>query len=394
MKKNHKKYIIFTILLLLQFYVSNASQLKRDLGIIHLNKKEYISLYDFHETFKGNSSYDIISGRGKIFFKGSLAVYQVGLSIMIIDNKIEKSDYPIAFNKGEILLPTGFFKSLIVHFYPDYIVERKGDRFYIIKKKEILSERQADQIQISRKPPQKKPGADVIKFIVLDPGHGGKDPGAVGKGGFKEKRITLGISIQVEKYLKRRLKGIKIYQTRKKDVFIELAKRAEKANKLLKRGKNGIFVSIHVNASIVKNISGFETYFLSQNPSNDDARTTAALENNVVILEEKTRKDTYSDIEHIQALMLTTQIQKESSVLANCIQNQLDKKIWESKSKGVKKADFFVLRGALMPAVLVEVGFISHYKEAKRLKNKKYQKKIAQGIGNGIIQFIKKYNEI
>ena len=163
---------------------------------------------------------------------------------------------------------------------------------------------------------------------------------------------------------------------------------------MLKNNVNGIFVSIHANASISSKISGFETYFLSQNPTNEDARTTAALENNVVILEDRSRRKSYNDVDLIEALMITTQIQKESAMLAQHIQKGMDKRIWEFKSRGVKKADFFVLRGALMPAVLVEMGYMSNRRELSYLKKTGYQRKVAEGIGRGIIEFIKKYNKM
>ena len=100
-------------------------------------------------------------------------------------------------------------------------------------------------------------------------------------------------------------------------------KRTEIANGLLKEKQNGIFISIHVNAHLSKRISGFETYFLSQNPTNEEARNTAALENNVIVLENKIgSKKHYGDIDYIEAMMLTTQILKESSMLANSIQRE------------------------------------------------------------------------
>jgi len=155
-------------------------------------------------------------------------------------------------------------------------------------------------------------------------------------------------------------------------------------------------LSIHVNASISNKISGYETYFLSQNPTNDDARNTAALENNVIVLEEKSgrSKKRYDDVDYIEAMMLTTQIQKESSLLALSVQRGMSKSNRIFKSRGVRKADFFVLRGVLMPAVLVEVGFITNMKESKYLQSRSHQMKIAEGIADGVSEFIKKYNRM
>ncbi|HPG52629.1 MAG TPA: N-acetylmuramoyl-L-alanine amidase, partial [Spirochaetota bacterium] len=138
-----------------------------------------------------------------------------------------------------------------------------------------------------------------------------------------------------------------------------------------------------------------ETFFLSQNPTNEDARNTAALENNVIILEEKSmQKKNFDDVDYIEAMMLTTQIQKESAALAGAIQDGLAKNSPQFVSRGVKKADFFVLRGALMPAALVEIGYISHAKEARSLQKESHQREIADGITAGIMHFISRYNSL
>ncbi|MDY6933598.1 MAG: N-acetylmuramoyl-L-alanine amidase [Spirochaetota bacterium] len=359
-----------------------------------MNRRQYISLYEFIEAFDINNSYDVIIGRGKLFYKGSYVVYQVGFSIILVNGVLEKSDYPIIQKNGEILFPIRIISSILGHLYPYLSFKIRGRSYCLYYKKRVSPGGQGKPAKGEiDKDTNKLLKKDKIDFIVIDPGHGGKDPGAIGKGGLKEKWITLKISKHLERYLKRRMKKIKIRLTRGSDKFLELEKRTDIANNLLKLRGNGIFLSIHVNASISQRISGFETYFLSPNPTNEEARATAALENNVIILENKSKRKFYDDVEYIEAIMLTTQIQKESLMLAKCVQQEMDRKIWEFKSKGVKKADFFVLRGTLMPAILVEVGFITNNKEAKLLKNSSYQKRIANGIGDGIISFIRKYNK-
>jgi N-acetylmuramoyl-L-alanine amidase len=196
--------------------------------------------------------------------------------------------------------------------------------------------------------------------------------------------------------LKEKFKNIRVRLTRRSDKFIELSTRTDIANGMLKKNENGIFLSIHVNASISKKISGYETFFLSQNPTNEEARNTAALENNVVVLEEKSGKGKkkYEDIDYIEATMLTTQIQKESSLLARSIQKGMSRNNKNFKSRGIKKADFFVLRGVLIPAALVEVGFITNKRNAQYLNKSQHQKIIARGIMEGIQIFLKRYNKL
>lgn len=368
-----------------------------NLKIIEAGNKKYVSMHDLTNSLNFQNSFDIITGRGKLFLKGAVAVYQTDLSIMLINNKLIKTQYPVIREEGDVLFPLYFFEKIIDELYPGHTYTQKQNIIYLMDKSAAVEAppKQTLKENKEQKPKEIMPpsAADKITFLIIDPGHGGKDPGAIGKGGVKEKRITLKIAFYLEEYLKTRLKSIKIQSTRKSDQFIDLSRRTEIANKLLSKNENGLFVSIHVNASILPSVSGFETYFLSQNPSNEEARATAALENNVIILEENSKRKKYNDVEHIEAIMLTTQIQRESNSLANMIQKYLDKKISESSSKGVKKADFFVLRDALMPATLVEVGYISNSKELKKLIQGDYQKKIAQGIGDGIIQFIKDYNK-
>lgn len=383
-------FLIFVFFLLFS-NLSLYSQESKKVKILVNQNSEYLSIYDLVKKYSIDNSFDIVSQRGKLYFGEHTAIYQVGFSIILVDGVLVKSWYPIIRKRGEILFPLSIGEDLLKMFFPDSILKRKSGFIFTSKRinqGSIISKKNDDD--------RKKYGSpkkDRIGFIVIDPGHGGKDPGAIGRGKVQEKRITLLVSKYLKSILKRRIKNINVILTRSSDRFIELGKRTEIANRLLQNKKNGLLVSIHVNASVSKRISGFETYFLSQNPTNEDARTTAALENNVVVLEGRSKKS-YDDVSHVEALMLTTQIQKESSMAAKSIQRSMDKAIWRFKSRGVKKADFFVLRGALMPAVLVELGYISNRKEMRYLKRSSYQKKIAQGIANGIVSFIKKYNKI
>jgi len=364
-----------------------ASDERLEIRIQNYRGKQYVSLYDLNRATSLESTYDFILQRGKIYRGNSYAVYQPGLSVAIIDGALTQMDYPVERVRGEVLLPLELSSAILSRFYPAYEVKLKPPYLHVNR--------------LIRKPPPadyRKPrepvhtSRDTIRFLVIDAGHGGKDPGAIGKGNVREKVINLKLSRMVRDELRRRLKDVRIIMTRDDDRFIELGKRTEIANRQLKKGTNGIFVSIHVNASVSHKVSGFETYFLSQNPTNEEARSTAALENNVVILEDEKSRKKYRDADLIEALMITTQIQKESSMLAHSVQKGMDKKIWEFKSRGVKKADFFVLRGALMPSILVEVGYLTNSKERGYILKSSYQKKISRGIASGIVDFIQTYN--
>ena len=358
------------------------------LQVVQSGGGRYVSLYEIKAVLSPETSFDVILQRGKLYNKGHVAVYTVGQSVIIADGKLYKDNFPVTRYKGDILIPAYLAANIIKTFYPDKDTADKGSQIVISPK----PKKSQDTNSIAS---GKSGNAEPISFIIIDPGHGGKDPGAVGKGNLREKNMTLGIAKKVEASLKKmpNLKGINIYLTRRTDKFLELYERTAFANSKLKKNVNGVFVSVHVNASLSPKISGYETYFLSQNPSNEDARNTAALENNVVVFEEGGGKKKYGDIEYIEARMITTQIQKESSMLANAIQRVMRSKLKKFESRGVRKADFFVLRGSLMPAALVEVGFITNPTEAKQLNRADYQTKIAEAIAGGIASFIAEYNK-
>ncbi len=355
----------------------------RTIPLIVINGQKYVSLHSYVDTLDIENSFDHIYQKGRLYYKKHYMVYKTGYAAAIIDNSLYTSAYEVIRYKGGIYLPADMAGAAAEMFYSGTTALIKEDRLVVAQKKH------EEQQPVSDVTIQQSKGR--IGFIIIDPGHGGKDPGAIGKGGLREKDITLKVSLKIESLLKKRYKDIKIKMTRRTDRFIELAQRADFANREIRKDVNGLFVSIHVNASISPKISGFETYYLSQNPTNEEARKTAALENNVIILEDNAPAD---DVEYMEALMITTQIQKESSMLADFVQRQMDYNISEFKSRGVHRADFFVLRGALMPAVLAEIGFITHQKESSYLKKQNYQDKVAAGINSGIIKFIDRYNKM
>ncbi len=350
-----------------------------------INNNAFVSEYDIRTMLPVQSTFDIVLQRGRIVNRERYALYHVGLAIALVNDSLARSDYPVMRQHGEIMIPLDIAVPMLTALLPEYEVDVKANAITIKKIPTHVKEKE-------KKTPVTKVSKDAIGFIVVDAGHGGKDPGAIGKGGIKEKHITLKIAKEVKLALQQRLPGIEVIMTRTTDRFIELGERTEIANKMLKKGVNGLFISIHCNAAVVSKISGFETYYLSQNPSNEEARTTSVLENNVIIFENPEKRKRYGDVEMIEALMITTQIQKESAMLAASVQRYLDKTIHEFKSKGVKKADFFVLRGCLMPSVLIEVGYITSPKEKKYLIDKNYQKRLAKGITAGIVEFINEYN--
>jgi len=219
-----------------------------------------------------------------------------------------------------------------------------------------------------------------IKTIVIDPGHGGKDCGATGKTGLKEKGLTLRVAKELAKKIEANL-GIKCILTRDRDVFIPLEERTALAN----TAGADLFISIHANAHRDTRIYGIETYILNL-ATDEEAMRVAAREN-------ATSTKNMSDLELIlNELMLNAKI-TESSLLAKHVQSgmvkNLRKKYRNVKDMGVKQAPFYVLIGANMPSILIEMAFISNKADENRMRNKFYRTRLVNGVMGGIKEYTK-----
>ena len=217
--------------------------------------------------------------------------------------------------------------------------------------------------------------------VVVDAGHGGKDYGAKGSHGLFEKELNLRISKLVQKILLNRY-HYKVIMTRIDDTFIELKDRGKIANK----HDADLFISIHANAAKRKSAKGIETYYLGSG-SNEQARETAERENGDLV--HSVADDAVQEI--LASLISTTKI-NDSSRLAAIVQKRLhktmSKKFSGIQNLGVKEGPFFVLHDTNMPSILVEVGFVTNGRESRQLKNKIYQKWLAESIARGIHEYL------
>ncbi len=241
--------------------------------------------------------------------------------------------------------------------------------------------------------PQKKLADErkqwLIDTIVVDAGHGGKDPGAIGYRGLLEKDVNLAIALRLGKLIEKRLPDVKVVYTRTKDYFVPLEKRAEIANK--NNGK--IFISIHTNAlKRNRRSSGFEVYFLGPHVSNKNLHVVER-ENAVLKYEEPSVRKKYEKLRTIIASILQTAFMRQSEQLANDVHQKMaiTLKSIGMKGRGVKQAGFVVLFGVSMPSILIETGFITTPQDARILRTRQYQQKIAEGIFAGIVEYKKNY---
>ncbi|MDX9710186.1 MAG: N-acetylmuramoyl-L-alanine amidase [Trichloromonas sp.] len=217
-----------------------------------------------------------------------------------------------------------------------------------------------------------------LRRVVVDAGHGGKDPGAIGPSGLKEKDITLALAKLLKTELEREL-GCQVILTRDRDVYIPLEERTAIANKV---GAD-LFISVHANASHNKSAYGVETYYLNFS-KNDKAAAVAARENGTSLKQ-------VGDLELILFDLMANAKINESSRLAAEIQQSLVRDLKREYSDvrdlGVKQGPFYVLVGATMPSVLVEAAFISHKREETRLASREFQQQTSAAIVRGVLNY-------
>ena len=274
----------------------------------------------------------------------------------------------------------------IFHLYDPFriVVDVQGKKRKLKPAKKVLAKKPPNRKEMKRDTKKdislaRQLGLGV-KRIIIDAGHGGKDPGAIGRNGLREKDVMLKLANLLAEKVKGKLKCQTIL-TRGKDVFLPLEKRTAIAN--MKKGD--LFISLHTNAHKNRKCMGIETYFLNI-ALDEDSMNVAAREN-------ATSTKNISDLQMIlNDLMLNTKI-NESSRLARFVHTGLIKELRNRykkiRNRGVKQAPFYVLIGADMPAILVEVGYITNSTENRRLCSETYLKRAASGIVKGIDLYIK-----
>jgi len=228
-----------------------------------------------------------------------------------------------------------------------------------------------------------------LDVIVLDAGHGGRDPGTIGSMGTHEKDVTLGIALKLGALIERNMPGVKVVYTRKTDTFVELYRRGQIANEA--GGK--LFISIHCNSTPKKATAanGFEIYLLRPGRT-ADAIEIAEQENGVVRLEKdfEYRYQTLTEENYIILTMAQSAYVKQSERFAEFLESEMAKKM-VYQSRGVKQAGFYVLVGASMPNVLIEAGYLSNKKDESLLRGLPGQYLAAESIYDGLKKFKTEY---
>jgi N-acetylmuramoyl-L-alanine amidase len=290
----------------------------------------------------------------------------------------QKADAVAAFREAVRLNPNDSFSRMMVEIMTQKPIPGKKKR----KKPPTALEIEArqEETRMFKKLQVEKGLSYQVKRVVIDAGHGGFDPGAIGQKGLKEKDITLDLALRLHDKLKKE-HNIKSFLTRTGDYYVPLSARTVTANQF----QADLFISIHINANKNKNAQGSETYFCSEKASSEEAEKVARYENSVRKFDEPFKKKRgHIDIEEILFKFEQNLNWSESGRFARSFQERFKQNL-PLKSRGIYSANFYVLRRAKMPSILLETGFISNRLEEEMITKPSFREKIADSIIEGLV---------
>jgi N-acetylmuramoyl-L-alanine amidase len=322
--------------------------MKEAMPTYNINGTAYLPLVSLCNFKNINWEYDTFT-RTVILSKDAHKIsLMVGDTLVLVDGLPQHLKDPIDIYQGTVVVPYKF---------KEQILDKLFKEFYPVPK----------AVQPVLK----------IKKIIIDAGHGRTDPGAIGRTGLREKDVTLDIAKRLSKLLI--ADGVNVVMTRSTDRFIPLSTRVDIAN----NSHADLFISIHANANRVRSLTGFEVYYIS--PSIDDSkRALSAAGEAELDLDSSCFASRSQNLKAILWDMIYTYSRAESIELARYLCRAIDSSNLNVRVLGIKGANYYVLKGVRMPAVLIEVGFLSNYNEERMLKNNYYRQQIASAIVQGI----------
>ena len=373
-------YLFYIIILSTQLFSNTGTKIKffeNNEFVGEINTIQNKQLFSINDFINITDSKNFINSKTEkiIFYVDDKKIKITNqIAFIVIDDNLYQLSSKVVKQNNNYYVPTESFLSIINNLSTSISLTFKTNQINLSK----LIELPKKTVKVDLKSEKEK---WEFKTIVIDAGHGGKDPGAVGYRGTKEKDIALDVAKRLEKKLTKNM-DIKVVMTRDEDVFLRLSERTKIANE----NNGSLFISIHTNAAEDRRASGFETFLIGLN-KNEYAAKVAARENAVLELEGKSGQElTGEDL--IQATIAQAAFASSSETFADMVQKEIKKRV-QSRDRGVKQAGFVVLARASMPNVLVELGFISNPAEEKKLRSPQYRDQLATAIYRAVQQYEK-----
>ncbi len=352
MDKNKQKFFLlvtsYCLLVALFFSGCVSVPVRETLATYDINGATYVSLASLADSKGLDFNYDTFT-RVAVLKKGAHEInLWVGDTLTLVDGKAQRLAHPVDIYQGAVVVPYKFKEQVLDVLFGARVSSSKASL-----------------------PPLS------IRKVIVDAGHGGKDPGTIGKvTGLREKDVVLDVAKRLSKLL--RESGIEVVMTRSTDNFIPLSGRVDIANK----AKADLFISVHANANRVRSLNGFEAYYVAPSVG-DSKRALSAAQNAVLNLDKSCFAGNSVNLKAILWDMIYTYDRAESIELGRAICRSIGRNL-DTKVIGVKSAGFYVLKGARMPAILAEIGFLSNASEERLLKNGYYRQQVAEAIAQGL----------
>ncbi len=379
--KSFSTYLcLFYIILSSQLFPNTKTKLKFFenkvlIGEINtIQNKQLFSLNDFIKLTNSKNFTNDKTEKIEFYIDNKKIKITNQIAFIVVDDSLYQLSSKVVMQDNNYYVPAESFFNIINNLSTSSSLTLKTNQISLSRLIEIPKK----IVKVDLKNEKKK---WEFKTIVIDAGHGGKDPGAVGYRGTKEKDIALDVAKRLEKKLIKNM-DVKVVMTRDEDVFLRLSDRTKIANE----NNGSLFISIHTNAAEDRRASGFETFLIGRS-KNEYAARVAARENAVLELEGIPGQAlTGEDL--IQATIAQSGFAIYSETFADLVQIEIKKRV-QSRDRGVKQAGFVVLARASMPNVLVELGFISNPSEEKKLRSPQYRDQLATAIYRAVQRYEK-----
>lgn len=379
--KSFSTYLcLFYIILSSQLFPNTKTKLKFFenkvlIGEINtIQNKQLFSLNDFIKLTNSKNFTNDKTEKIEFYIDNKKIKITNQIAFIVVDDSLYQLSSKVVMQDNNYYVPAESFFNIINNLSTSISLTLKTNQISLSRLIEIPKK----IVKVDLKNEKKK---WEFKTIVIDAGHGGKDPGAVGYRGTKEKDIALDVAKRLEKKLIKNM-DVKVVMTRDEDIFLRLSDRTKIANE----NNGSLFISIHTNAAEDRRASGFETFLIGRS-KNEYAARVAARENAVLELEGIPGQAlTGEDL--IQATIAQSGFAIYSETFADLVQIEIKKRV-QSRDRGVKQAGFVVLARASMPNVLVELGFISNPTEEKKLRSPQYRDQLATAIYRAVQRYEK-----